>query len=78
MLGWYFGKFFDRIVSGKLKSMNNNNRNSMESLEQQMKRKRDLMKDYYSEFHKSHGFYFECSILSDLPLFMGWLRKRKP
>ena len=59
--------------------MNNSNGvNELETFEQKMKRKRDLMKDYFSEFQQSDGFRTEHSILSDLPLLMGWLRKRKP
>jgi hypothetical protein len=73
--GWYLGKYIGKIVSGRSKpSMTED----YESIEYKMKRKRQLLKDYYSAHTATEGFSSEFSIVSDLPLLMGWLRKRKP
>jgi hypothetical protein len=73
--GWYLGKYLGKIVSGRNK---NTMTSDYESIDQKMKRKRQLLKDYYSAHTSSDGFSSEFSMVSDLPLLMGWLRKRKP
>ena len=74
--GWYLGKFLGIIVSGLNKG--NVSNDDDESIDIKNKRKRQFLKDYYSILNETNGFSDEFSMLSDLPLMMGWLRKRKP
>lgn len=73
--GWYLGKYLGMIVPGRSKDVPTRD---FESIDLKMKRKKELLQDYYSLFASTDGFSDEFSVVSDLPLMMGWLRKRKP
>jgi hypothetical protein len=74
--GWYLGKYIGKMVGGnRNKSLPTSN---YDSIENKMKRKRQLLRDYFSDYAATEGFSSEFSVMSDLPLHMGWLRKRKP
>lgn len=74
--GWYWGKYIGRMVGIRNKSPSPPS--TFNSIDTKMNRKRQLLRDYYAEHLSSDGFSNEFSVMSDLPMQMGWLRKRRP